>query len=292
MAKNKEDTNILIIEDHEDDFRYLKEALENLSFNVFPTNFIAIDENENIYNKYKQILDESFKNNIIIHTIIFDLNLKDSDENNRGGSGAEIISKLLNHSIYKYIPKIIFTGIEDFSDIDPIVEQEVKVIVKKPKDRAKYKDQLIKEKINITLPAFAELYENLCNSIQISSRLDNIDYKLSSIQIIVQQIAKTLPRLTDKGKANKIIEEWAKDEAFKKEMSSYFPEKMDGLFDKLKDFKETVKENTAEALYEQAVNYFEKEAEIDSDEDTKMVKFLKYSVYFVEQIGRAVNNIK
>lgn len=292
MLKNNEDINILIIEDHEDDFNYLKKALTNLGFTVLPEEFTTVEVKENIYEKYKDILNKFSKEGILIHTIFFDLNLKDTDENNKGGSGAELVSKFLNHPIYRYIPKIIFTGIEDYSDINPIVVQEVKIIIKKPNDRTKYETTLIKEKINITLPVFAELYENLCNSIDITSRLDNIDYKLSSIQIIVQQIAKTLPMLTDKGKANKIIEEWAKDEAFKKEMSIYFPEKMDGLFHKLKDFKDIVKENAAEALYEQAVNYFEKEAEIDSDEDTKMVKFLKYSVYIVEQIGRAVNSIK
>lgn len=287
MAKNKEDVNILIIEDHEDDFKYLKEALTNIGFNVFPEGFVAIKEDESIYIKYRDILDDLIKKSILIHTIFFDLNLKDTDENNKGGSGAELISHLLNHKVYRYIPKVIFTGIEDFSDIDPTVEQEVKIIIKKPSDRSKYEDKLIKEKINVTLPVFAELYENLSNAINISSRLDNIDYKLSSIQIIVQQIAKTLPKLTDKKKANKIIEEWEQNADFKIEMDIYFPNKIDGLFNKLKDFKDIVKENAAEALYEQAVDYFEKEAEIDSDEDTKMVKFLKYSAYIVEKIGQA-----
>lgn len=288
MAKNREDVNILIIEDHEDDFRYLKDALVKIGFNVYPKDFILINIDENIYVKYRKVIDELFKDDILIHTIFFDLNLKDSDTNNHGGSGAELISQLLKHNVYRYIPKVIFTGIEDFSDIDPIVEQEVKVIIKKDSDRSKFEDQLIEEKINITLPVFAELYENLTDAINISSRLDNIDYKLSSIQIIVQQIAKTLPQLTDKDKANKIILDWEKDESFKKEMELYFPTKRNGLFTKLKDFKAVVKENTLEAVYEQAVKYFEEEAEIDSDEDTKMVKFLKYSAYIVEQIGKAV----
>ena len=288
MAKNREDVNILIIEDHEDDFRYLNDALVKIGFNVYPKKFIPINIDENIYVKYGKVLDELFKGNILIHTIFFDLNLKDSDINNHGGSGAELISQLLKHKVYRYIPKVIFTGIEDFSDIDPIVEQEVKVIIKKDSDRSKFEDQLIEEKINITLPVFAELYENLTDAINISSRLDNIDYKLSSIQIIIQQIAKTLPQLTDKAKANKIILDWEKDESFKKEMELYFPTKRDGLFTNLKDFKDIVKENAAEAVYEQAVKYFEEEAEIESDEDTKMVKFLKYSAYIVEQIGKAV----
>jgi len=287
MAKNKEDVNILIIEDHEDDFKFLREALNNIGFNVFPVEFVTIRENENVYLKYRDILDDLFKKNILIHTIFFDLNLKDTDENNKGGSGAELISQLLKHNLYKYIPKVIFTGIEDFSDIGPMVEQEVKIIIKKPSDRAKYEDTLIKEKINITLPVFAELYENLSNAINISGRLDNIDYKLSSIQIITQQIAKTLPKITDKSKANKIIAEWEQDEVFKKEMDSYFPDKRDGLFNKLKDFKDYVQENAAEALYEQAIVYFEDEAEINGDDDTKMVKFLKYSTYIVEKIGQA-----
>jgi len=287
MAKNKEDVNILIIEDHEDDFKFLREALNNIGFKVFPEEFVTIKESENVYLKYRDILDDLFKKNILIHTIFFDLNLKDTDENNKGGSGAELIRHLLNHNIYKYIPKVIFTGIEDFSDIDPTVEQEVKIIIKKPSDRAKYEDTLIKEKINITLPVFAELYENLSNAINISSRLDNIDYKLTSTQIIVQQIAKTLPKITDKSKANKIIAEWEQDEVFKKEMDSYFPDKRDGLFNKLKDFKDNVQENAAEALYEQAIVYFEDEAEINADDDTKMVKFLKYSAYVVEKIGQA-----
>lgn len=288
MAKNNEDINILIIEDHADDFRYLSEALKNIGFNVFPEEFIIIEEKEKIYQKYIDILDALFKRDILIHTIFFDLNLKDTDTNNNGGSGAELISKLLMNSIYRYIPKVIFTGIEDFSDIDPIVEQEVKIIIKKPFDRKKYKDKLIKEKINVTLPVFAELYENLSNAINISGRLDNIDYKLSSIQIIVKQIATTLPKIADKTKANKIIESWEEDNEFKKIMKEYFPTKVDGLFEKLKDFKNIVKENAAEAIYEQAVNYFEKEAEIDHDDDTKMVKFLKYSVYIVEKIGQVV----
>jgi len=287
MAKNKEDVNILIIEDHEDDFKFLREALNHIGFKVFPEEFVTIKESENVYLKYRNILDDLFKKNILIHTIFFDLNLKDTDENNKGGSGAELIRHLLNHNIYKYIPKVIFTGIEDFSDIDPTVEQEVKIIIKKPNDRAKYEDTLIKEKINITLPVFAELYENLSNAINISSRLDNIDYKLTSTQIIVQQIAKTLPKITDKNKANKIIAEWEQDEVFKKEMDSYFPDKRDGLFNKLKDFKDNVQENVAEALYEQAIVYFEDEAEINADDDTKMVKFLKYSAYIVEKIGQA-----
>ncbi len=288
MAKNKEDVKVLIIEDHEDDFKYLSEALKNIGFKVFPEEFIAIKEDENIYKKYRDILDNLFKENILIHTIFFDLNLKDTDENNKGGSGAELISHFLNHNIYRYIPKVVFTGIEDFSDIDPTVAQEVKIIIEKPSDRANYENTLIKEKINITLPVFAELYENLSNAINISSRLDDIDYKLSSIRIIVQQIAKTLPKITDKSKANKIIDEWENDDDFKKEMDCYFPNKRDGFFNKLRDFKNNAQENAAEALYEQAVEYFEKEAEIDSDDDTKMVKFLKYSAYIVEEIGQVV----
>ncbi|WP_417324980.1 hypothetical protein [Halarcobacter sp.] len=288
MGKNREDVNILIIEDHEDDFRYLKEALVKIGFNVYPKEFISISIDENIYVKYRKVLDELFKDDILIHTIFFDLNLKDSDINNHGGSGAELISQLLKHKVYRYIPKVIFTGIEDFSDINPTVEQEVKVIIKKDSDRSKFEDQLIEEKINITLPVFAELYENLTNSINISSRLDNIDYKLSSIQIIVQQVAKTLPKITDNNKANKIISEWEIDEKFKEEMGLYFPTKRDGLFNKLKEFRDVAKENAVEALYEQAVKYFEEEAEIDSDEDTRMVKFLKYSAYIAEKIGKAV----
>jgi len=288
MAKNKEDVNILIIEDHKDDFKYLIEALTDIGFNVFPEDFIVIKEDESIYNKYRNILDDLIKKNILIHTIFFDLNLKDTDENNKGGSGAELISHLLNHNVYRYIPKVIFTGIEDFSDIDPTVEQEVKIIIKKPGDRTKYKDKLIKEKINVTLPVFAELYENLSNAINISGRLDNIDYKLSSIQIIVQQIAKTLPKIPDKSKANKIIEKWENDDDFKKAMDEYFPKYRNGLFTKLKDIKDSVKENAAEALYEQAINYFEEAAEIDPKDDKKIVKFLKYSAYIVEEIGQAV----
>lgn len=288
MAKNKEDVNILIIEDHEDDFKYLKSALENIGFKVFPDVFMSIGEDENIYERYKNKLDDLLKDNILIHTIFFDLNLKDKDENNKGGSGAELISSLLKHNVYRYIPKVIFTGIEDFSDIDPTVEQEVKIIIQKPSDRLKYEDVLIKEKMNDTLPVFAELYENLSDAINISSRLDNIDYKLTSTQIIVQQIAKTLPKITDKSRANKIITEWEQDEDFKKEMDSYFPDKRDGLFNKLKDFKDVVKENAAEALYEQAIVYFEDEAGINGDDDTKMVKFLKYSTYIIEKIGQAV----
>lgn len=288
MAKNIEDVNILIIEDHEDDFKYLKKALINIGFNVFPEEFININGNENIYIKYINILDDLCKKNILIHTIFFDLNLKDTDANNKGGSGAELIRQLLNNNIYRYIPKVIFTGIEDFSDLEPIVEQEVKIIIKKPSDREKYENKLIKEKINVTLPVFAELYENLSNAIDISSRLDNIDYKLSSIQIIVQQIAKTLPKITDKSKANNIIKEWENDDDFIRAMDDYFPKNRDGLFSKLKNFKDIVKENAVEALYEQAVKYFEEEAEIDPKDDTKIVKFLKYSAYIVEKIDQAV----
>lgn len=288
MAKNKEDVNILIIEDHEDDFKFLREALNNIGFKVFPEEFVTIEESENVYLKYKDILDDLIKKNILIHTIFFDLNLKDTDENNKGGSGAALIRNLLHHNIYKYTPKVIFTGIEDFSDIDPTVEQEVKIIIKKPSDRANYENTLIKEKMNITLPVFAELYENLADAINISSRLDNIDCKLSTIQIIVQQIAKTLPKITDKNKANKIIDEWEKDDDFKEVMDGYFPNKVDGLFNKLQDFKDIVKENAVEALYEQAIVYWEHEAEINADDDTKMVKFLKYSTYVVEKIGQAV----
>lgn len=288
MPKNREDVNVLIIEDHEDDFKYLRDALLSIGFKVFPEEFVPINADESIYVKYKELLDSLSNSNILIHTIFFDLNLKDTDTNNQGGSGAELISQFLNHDVYRYIPKVIFTGIEDYSDMNPTVEQEVKIIIKKPTDRTGYEDKLIKEKINITLPVFAELYENLTKAIDISSRLDNIDYKLSSIQIIVQQVAKTLPNITDKNKANEIISKWEGDEKFKEEMGLYFPTKRDGLFNKLKDFKSLVKENALEAVYEQAVAYFEKEAEIDSDADTKMVKFLKYSAYILEQIGENV----
>ena len=51
------------------------------------------------------------------------------------------------------------------------VKQEVKIIIKKPTDRTGYEDKLTKEKINITLPVFAELYENSTKAIDISSRL-------------------------------------------------------------------------------------------------------------------------
>jgi response regulator RpfG family c-di-GMP phosphodiesterase len=292
MAKNSEDINILIIEDHEDDFKDLKKALVRFGFNVFPENFLPISEQDNIYIKYKEILDNLYKKGIVIHTVFFDLNLKDTDENNKGGSGAELIEKLFNHPLYRYLPKIIFTGIEDFSEINPIVEQEVKIIIQKPSDRTKYYNKLLINKVNITLPVFAELFDNLNNSLDIISRLDKIDYKLDEIKIITMQIVKSLPLLTDKSKAKQIIDNMNNDKEFNKIMKECNIEKPANLFDKLTNLKEkfteNAKENFAEMIYEEVTQFFESEAEIDED-DTKMVQFLKYSTYIVEKVGEAVH---
>lgn len=187
------------------------------------------------------------------------------------------------------IPIIMFTGVDVKED-----EYENSSYKNKLPTHFLSKNKIANDGLKNIIEEEISKYFTLTSSIKIEENIQEIlditkdtNSKLTEISVIVRMIAKTLPKLTDKTKANKIIEEWEKDEDFKKEMDGYFPIARDGLFDKLKDFKDLAQENAAEALYEQAVIYFEKEAAIN-DEDTKMVKFLKYSAYIVEKICQAV----
>lgn len=98
---------------------------------------------------------------------------------------------------------------------------------------------------------------------------------------------------TNKKQAKKLIANWEENERFKQAMQEYFPNTIDSLFTSIKEKIEDIKANTTnnitEVILEQAKSYLEKEAEINED-DQKMVRFLKYSAYITEEIGRIIHS--
>lgn len=236
---------------------------------------------KSIYNKYE------------IMAFVLDVELKTDPINGisilnrvRKGDFLDVTNK--DSFFSQNIPIIMFTGVdvkEDEYENSAYKDKLPTHFLSKNKIANDGLINIIEEEISkyFTLTSSMKIEENIQDILDITKDTNG---KLTEISVIVKIIAKTLPKLTDKSKANKIIEEWEQDENFKREMDSYFPAKSDGLFSKLKDFKDTVKENAAEALYEQAIDYFENEADIE-DEDTKMVKYLKYSAYIIEKIGQA-----
>lgn len=252
-----------------------------------------VHSKENEFDKWLNTIYTQYK----IMAFVLDVELKTDPLNgisilNRIRNGDFLDSTNKNQFFCDNIPIIMFTGVDSKEDEYKKSSYENKLpnhFLSKNTIANDSLTHILEEEIRkyFTLTSSMKIEENIQEILNITKDTNN---KLTEITVIVKMIAKTLPQLTDNTKANNIIEDWENDDTFRQEMDIYFPTKRDGLFNKLKDFKDIAKENTMEAIYEQAVVYFDNEAEIDSDNDTKMVKFLKYSAYIVEKIGQAVKS--
>lgn len=223
-------------------------------------------------------------NNIIAFVLDININIPKCD----GLDLQRLIRRDELYSIntnYKKLPIIILTSNNEKDDEahNVTTESPDRFIVKEDTNKKSFINkinfEIRKHDLNITSEKIYDIVKDTNN-------------KVTELGVLSKIIVKTLPELTDKKKANKIIEEWEQDKEFRDIMTECFPSKKQDLFKKLQKFTEQLaddtKENMADALYEQATLYFEKEAEID-EEDTKMIQFLKYSTYIVEKIGEAVH---
>lgn len=223
-------------------------------------------------------------NNIIAFVLDMNINIPKCD----GLDLQRLIRRDELYSIntnYKKLPIIILTSNNEKDDEahNVTTESPDRFIVKEDTNKKSFINkinfEIRKHDLNITSEKIYDIVKDTNN-------------KVTELGVLSKIIVKTLPELTDKKKANKIIEEWEQDKEFRDIMTECFPSKKQDLFKKLQKFTEQLaddtKENMADALYEQATLYFEKEAEID-EEDTKMIQFLKYSTYIVEKIGEAVH---
>ena len=290
MGLNLCDIKVLIVEDDENHYNSLKQGLKQLGINqIFPTNFREIKEEDlisDLYVFYKDLIIEKQ-----LDIVFFDLALK-AGEDATDGSGAELIAMFLNSDDdrVRFIPKIILTGATNTDKLDALVKQEVKIVIEK-KGNDYYK-LLVKNSMNKTMQEFTKLYRELIEHVQYKKELEDIKNKVLNIETVVKVVASSLPRITDKKSANKLIANWEENDSFKNAMQDQFPSTIDNLFssvkDKIEKLKDGATENITEALLEQVKEYIDQEAEI-SGEETKMIKFFKYSAYVLEEIERVVH---
>lgn len=239
---------------------------------------------------HEQIFREWFQNinnieDIVAVVLDINLNLKDFD----GLDVLRIIRRdalhvIDNNADYNKMPIIVLTSNKEKDD------EAHKISYESP-DRFVVKEETNEKSFSNKLNFEIRRYNLNITSEKIYNIVHDTNNKVTELGLLSKMIAKTLPKLTDKNKANKIIKEWKEDTEFQEIMAECFPEKHNGLFTKLEKlidkFKDDAVENLSEALYEQAIVYFETEADIDED-DTKMIQYLKYSTYIVEKIGQAV----
>ena len=107
-------------------------------------------------------------------------------------------------------------------------------------------------------------------------------------KILTQTIAKSLPKLTNKSQGKQLIQEWEDDENFIQSMEKYFPKRAQTLFqkinNKLNELEGNIQDDVSEIIYEQAISFLEKEADIENEDD-KMTKYMKYGSLIVEKIS-------
>lgn len=180
--------------------------------------------------------------------------------------------------------------------------------------------------LNETLPIMAGMYKAIREKFDINRMLTNIEYKIDAgeitneqiigtlqiqsnilekikitttdikertklIEIITTATAKALPKIADKEKAKKLIDEWEKNDSLKNALGTDFPEIPKGLYDQMKKLVDGFNENAAkdigELLYEAGKEYINEKADIN-DEDTKIVILMKYSAFFTEKVTQLV----
>lgn len=191
---------------------------------------------------------------------------------------------------YLQVPKIIFTSKDD---IKTKYENVAWVLNKNTLSNDKFIKDL-ENKINTYMQNISE-NKQIYILDDIYSLLKEIDGDVKNIKentkLISKMIAKSLPLLTDRNKAKKIIDSWEEDPDFGNIMKDCNIKEPENLFKKLKTLKEKftdkTKENLSEMIYEEATQFFESEADID-EKDDRLTKFLKYSAYIVEKISQAV----
>lgn len=290
MGLNLCDIKVLIVEDDENHYNSLKQGLKKLGINqIFPANFREIKEEDTIFDLYGFYKDLIIEKQLDI--VFFDLALK-AGEDATDGSGAELIDTFLksDEDRVRFIPKVILTGATNTDKLNALVKQEVKIVIEKKGND--FHKLLVTNSMNKTMQEFTKLYRELIEHVQYKRELEDIKNKVSNIEIVVKVVASSLPKITDKKSAKKLIENWEENDSFKNAMKEQFPSTIDNLFSSIKDKIEKLKdgatENITEALLEQVKVYIDQEAEI-SGEETKIIKFFKYSAYITEEIARVVH---
>jgi len=215
-----------------------------------------------------------------------------------------IISKYEKRDIKDGMPKIkpFFhlkkpkTSFDKDSFIDSIEENNIKdylpIFIKnyrKIRDSQEYKDDVAFINRKLDSLNYHDKLENIKSTVEnIKSATMDISERVQAIEIVTKSIAMALPKITDKSKAKELIEEWEKNDTFKEILGEKFPEKSKPLFDKFKSAVENITDKGIEDItaivYEAGKEYLDEQAEIDKDEDTKIVKLLKYSSYFTEKV--------
>lgn len=140
--------------------------------------------------------------------------------------------------------------------------------------------QLNEEKIIHILSAQSKILGEINFSIK------NIDERTKLIEIITKVTVAALPKITDKAKAKKLVEEWQGDGKLLKVMGDDFPELPKGLYQKLKGvaegFADSSTEDIGKFLYEAGKEYINNEAGIEEG-DAKLDMLMKYTAYFTEK---------
>jgi len=187
----------------------------------------------------------------------------------------------------------------------------------------KYKSLFESEQLHITLPILVGMYEAIVEKFKLYGLLENIKHtvyeaqinnedilkylqlqsqiidkidlttdnileRTKLIEIITKSIAKALPKIADKSKAQKLIDEWEDNIEFTNAMGSDFPELPAGLYNAIKEGFSHIANNSTEdiskLLYDAGKTYINEKAGIDKDDD-KMIALMKYSAYFTEKVS-------
>lgn len=271
-----------------------KSEIQNL-LNSLHENSSDIESQKEVFRKWFLDIDAKYE----ILAFILDVELETNPFD-----GISILNMISNGEIYpvadrfgkkffcSYVPKMIFTSKDD---IKTKYENIAWVLNKNTLSDEKFIEDL-ENKINTYMQNISE-HKQIYILDDIYLLLKEIDGDVKDIKkntkLISEMIAKSLPLLTDKKKAKKIIDYWEKDPKFKDIIKDCNIKKPENLFGNLKALKEkftdNTKENFAEMLYEEVTQFFESEADID-EKDDRLTKFLKYSAYAVEKIGEAVKS--
>ena len=186
--------------------------------------------------------------------------------------------------------------------------------------------------LSVTLPVVASMYKAIQKKFEISESLDNILYKVDNleikndqtigilhsqvrilnkiiinteeikqktelIEIITTATAKALPKIADKGKAERLLREWETNDELVKIFGDDFPQLPQGLINTLKEIVDNISDETkkkpiediAQMLYDGAkeyiVNVINEKAKVNS-EDTKLLILTKYGGLLINSILR------
>ncbi len=238
-------------------------------------------------------------------------NNESSKKNINRSEGIRLIRELKNDdSVFlQHIPIIIFTGL-DTQELAPwikslniqIVEKHSSTNISNAKNRlskdifsnlddhvSRYKqlkaavssNSVLADKLDLLLKLQTDTYRKVLS----------IDDRTEIIEYTTKKIVTSLPIITKKAQAKKLIEDWGKDDVFKDIMGNSLPLVQKSWADKIENMKDGLEEKTIKEIttfvYESGkealLTYIDNEAGIN-DKHTKLQKIERYTIMLSEKL--------